>query len=66
MGKLVQGPIHSCSLRARAVYDLYKSIGLNMIEAISNWIKGTPPPGRSTSHKRATVLSNTDAATIDN
>ena len=48
-----------------AVNDMYKAIGLDMVEIISNWIKGVPPPGRSTSRAQATVLSNTDAATID-
>ena len=50
---------------SRAVNDMYKSVGLDMVETISNWIKGIPPPGRSTSRTKATVLSNTDAATID-
>ena len=48
-----------------AVNDMYKAIGLDMVETISNWIKGVPPPGRSTSRTQATVLSNTDAATVD-
>ena len=48
-----------------AVHDMYKAIGLDMVETISNWIKGVPPPGRSTSRTQATVLSNTDAATVD-
>ena len=50
---------------SRAVNDMYKSIGLDMVETISNWIKGIPPPGRSTNRNKATVLSSTDAATID-
>ena len=50
---------------SRAVKYMYKSIDLDMVETISNWIKGIPPPGRSTSRNQATVLSNTDAATID-
>ena len=48
-----------------AVNDMYKAIGLDMVKIISNWIKGVPPPGRSTSRTQATVLSNTDASTID-
>ena len=50
---------------SRAVNDMYKSLGLDMAEPISKWLKGVPPPGRSTSRTKATVLSNTDAATID-
>jgi len=50
---------------SRAVNDMYKAIGLDMVETISSWIKGIPPPGQSTSRNKATVLSNTDAATID-
>ena len=49
----------------RAVNDMYKSIGLNMVETISNWLKGVPPPGQSTLRSKATVLSSTDADTID-
>jgi len=50
---------------SRAVNDMYKAIGLDMVETISNWIKGIPPPGQSTTRTKATVLSKTDAATID-
>ena len=50
---------------SRAVNDMYKAIGLDMVETISNWIKGIPPPGQSTTRVKAMVLSNTDAATID-
>ena len=50
---------------SRAINDMYKSIGLDMVETISNWIKGIPPPGRSASRTRSKVLSNTDTATID-
>ena len=50
---------------SRAVNDMYKSLGLDMAEPISKWLKGVPPPGQSTSRTKATVLSNTDAATID-
>ena len=48
---------------SRAVNDIYKSIGLDMVETISNWIKGVPPPGRS---GKTMVISNTTAAAIDN
>ena len=50
---------------SRAVNDMYKAIGLDMVETIINWIKGIPPPGQSTTRAKATVLSKTDAATID-
>ena len=50
---------------SRVGNDMYKSLGLDMVETISNWIKGILPPVRSTSRAKATVLSNTDAATID-
>ena len=46
---------------SRAVNDMYKSIGLDMIETISNWIKGVPPPGRS---GKTMVISDTNAAAI--
>ena len=49
----------------RAINDMYASIGLDMVETITNWMKGIPPPGRSTSRDKATVLLNTDASTID-
>ena len=47
---------------SRAVNDLYKSVGLDMVETISKWLKGVPPPGRSTN---TMVISNTTAAAID-
>ena len=48
---------------SRAVYDMYKSIGLPMVQSIVQWIKGVPPPGRS--HNRGMVISKADAITID-
>ena len=48
---------------SRAVYDMYKSIGLPMVETIVQWIKGVPPPGRA--HSRGMVISNADVTTID-
>ena len=50
---------------SKAVNDMYKSIGLDMVESISNWIKGVPPPGASTKRNKAMVLSTADAATVD-
>ena len=50
---------------SRAVNDMYKYIGLDMVESISNWLKGVPPPGQSTSRLRAMVISNADVTTID-
>ena len=50
---------------SKAVNDMYKSIGLDMVESISDWIKGVPPPGTSTERIKATVLSTADAATVD-
>ena len=47
---------------SRAVNDMYKFIGLDMVEAISNWLKGVPPPGRSA---KTMVISDTNAAAID-
>ena len=39
---------------SRSVNDMYKAIGLDMrVKAISNWIKGIPPPGQSASHAKA-------------
>ena len=41
---------------SRSVNDMYKAIGLDMrVKAISNWIKGIPPPGQSASHAKATA-----------
>ena len=48
---------------SRAVNAIYKFTGLDMVETISNWIKGVPPPGRSKS--KTMVLSNTNAVAID-
>ena len=48
---------------SRAVYDMYKSIGLPMVETIVHWINGVPPPDRS--HSRGMVVSNADGTTID-
>ena len=48
---------------SRALNNIYKFTGLNMVETISNWIKGVPPPGRSKS--KTMVLSNKNAAAID-
>ena len=50
---------------SRAVNDMYKAIGLDVVETISNWIKAVPRPGQSTTPAKATVISKTDAATID-
>ena len=47
---------------SRAVNDMYKFVGLDMVETISNWLKGVPPPGRST---KTMVISDTNAAAID-
>ena len=47
---------------SRAVNDMYKFVGLDMVEAISNWLKGVPPPGRSA---KTMVISDTNAAAID-
>ena len=48
---------------SKVTYDMYKSIGLPMVETTVRWIKGVPPPGLS--HNRGMVISSTDAATID-
>ena len=48
---------------SRAVNDIYKFTGLNMVEKITNWTKGVAPPGRSKS--KTMVLSNKNAAAID-
>ena len=46
---------------SRAVNDKYKSIGLDMVETISNWIKVVSPRGRLGT---TMVISNTTAAAI--
>ena len=48
---------------SKAMYDMYKAIGLPMVKTTVRWIEGIPPPGRS--HNRGMVISNADAATID-
>ena len=48
---------------SKVVYDMYKSIGLPMVETTVHWIEGAPPSGRM--HSRGMLISNTDAATID-
>ena len=49
---------------SKAVYDMYKSIGLPMVETTVHWIEGVPPSGRI--HISGMLISNTDIATIDN
>lgn len=48
-----------------AASDIYKFVGLPMVDIVTNWIKGTPPPGRKTMRYFGMVLSNKDADTID-
>ena len=49
---------------SKAVYDMYKCIGLPMVETTAHWIEGAPPSGRI--HVSGMLISNTDIATIDN
>lgn len=45
---------------SKEVFDIYKYFGLPMVDIITNWIKGIPPPGRETSRYLALVISKTD------
>ena len=49
----------------KEVSDIYKYFGLPMVDIITNWIKGIPPPGRDTSRYLALVISRTDTATVE-
>ena len=49
----------------KAVFDIYKYFGLPMVDIITNWINGIPPPGGRTSRFVGLVLSKTDNASID-
>lgn len=50
---------------SKVVDDMYKFVGLRMVDAITNWIQGIQPTGRQIGRNHAFVLSNTDVATID-
>ena len=50
---------------SKAVFDIYKYLDLPMVDIITNWIKGIPPPGQRTSRYLALVVSKTVSATID-
>ena len=50
---------------SKEVSDIYKYIGLPMVNIITNWIKGIPPPGGHKARHRAMVISSTDTATIE-
>ena len=45
--------------------DTYKFLDLPMVDIVTNWIKGIPPPGRERRRFFGMVLSKTDAETID-
>ena len=48
---------------SKAVNNMYKSVGLPMVDTITNWIKGIPWSGRT--RARGMILSSTDTTTID-
>jgi hypothetical protein len=50
---------------SKEVSDIYKYIGLPMVNIITNWIKGIPPPGGDKARHRAMVISSADTATIE-
>ena len=50
---------------SKASSDMYKYFGLPMVDIITNWIKGIPPPGRRTSRYLALVISKTDTSSIE-
>ena len=51
---------------SKQVSDIYKYFGLPMVDIITNWIKGIPPPGRDASPRyMALVISKTENATIE-
>ena len=49
---------------SKAVFDIYKYLDLPMVDIITNWIKGIPPPGRETSRYLALVVSKTDTDSV--
>ena len=50
---------------SKAVNNMYKSVGLPMVDTIAKWIKGIPLPGLEISRGHAMILSSTDTNTID-
>ena len=49
---------------SKAVNNMYKSVGLPMVDTITNWINGIPVLGQKTTRGRAMILSSTDTNTI--
>ena len=50
---------------SKEVSDIYKYFGLPMVDIITNWVKGIPPPGGDTRRLVALVVSKSDTKTID-
>ena len=50
---------------SKEVSDIYKYFDLPMVEVITNWTKGIPPPGMNKARKYAMVISSADTATVD-
>ena len=50
---------------SKEVSDIYKYFGLPMVDIITNWIKGIPPPGEGTLRYLALVISKTDTSSVE-
>ena len=50
---------------SKEVSGIYKYFGLPMVDIISNWIKGIPPPGMKEARHYAMVISSNDITTAE-
>ena len=50
---------------AKEASDIYKYFGLAMVDIITNWIKGIPPPGMKEQRFYAMVISINDTSTVN-
>ena len=50
---------------SKEVSEIYKYFGLPMVDIITNWIKGSPPPGVEEARHFAMVISSDDTATAE-
>ena len=50
---------------SKEVLDIYKYFSLPMVDIITNWIKGIPPPGMEEARHYAMVISSDDTATAE-
>ena len=50
---------------SKEVSDMYKYFGLPMVDIITNWINGIPPPGMKEARQYAMVISKNDITTTE-